>query len=93
MFGRKIASRIPVSAKPAPKEQLYKLPEEVTPEEIAAFDENDPVDAEAVARARAIFARSAQVGSSRRRTAPSQTRFDASEPGVRVLLRIGPVTV
>lgn len=38
------------SAKPAPKEQLYKLPDEVTPEEIAAFDENDPVDPEAVLR-------------------------------------------
>jgi hypothetical protein len=38
------------SVKPAPKEQLYKLPEEVTPEEIAAFDENDPVDPEAVLR-------------------------------------------
>jgi hypothetical protein len=38
------------SVKPAPTQQLYKLPDEVTPEEIAAFDENDPVDPEAVLR-------------------------------------------
>jgi hypothetical protein len=38
------------SAKPAPKEQLYRLPDEVTPEEIAAFDEDDAVDPEAVLR-------------------------------------------
>ncbi len=36
------------SVKPAPKEQLYRLPEEVTPEEIAAFNEDDAVDPEAV---------------------------------------------
>lgn len=38
------------NAKPAPKQELYELPKEVTPEEIAALDENDPVDPEAVLR-------------------------------------------